>query len=246
MRIAIISDIHGNFEALTSALCEIRQFCVDKIICLGDIVGYGASPVECMELAMENIETCVAGNHDWATVGKTQIGFFNAVSRAAIEWTSRKLAPHHIKYLENLSVSFSNGSFHVVHASPNKPHQWHYIMTWNDAKEAFSHLDKQVCFVGHSHIPVIWSEEGRLIRVVFSASETSASFTIGESSKYIINVGSVGQPRDGDPRGCFVIFDTDKKLVSFHRFLYDIISAQNKIFYAGLPSFLAERLGAGI
>lgn len=246
MRVVIISDIHGNLEALTSAIDKIKRLSVDKVICLGDVIGYGANPVECMEIAIKRFDVCIAGNHEWASIGKTSLDFFNPVSRAAIEWTSRKLAPHHIKYIENLPLSFSNEYFCAFHSSPDNPDRWHYIMNWSEAKKGFANFENQICFIGHSHIPAIWCEESKPLEAVFSDSEANASFVLDKHHRYIVNVGSVGQPRDGDPRGCLVIFDTDKMTLNFYRFLYDIVSAQKKIFAAGLPSSLAERLTVGI
>ncbi len=246
MRVGFISDIHGNFEALEVALSRLSREGVDRVVCAGDLVGYGADPIKCVEAVQKTADVVVAGNHDWAAVGKTDITYFNIYGRKAIVWTSNVLPPHQRKFLADLDLSYADESWCVVHSTPHRPQDWNYILTPGDALRQFEFFEKRICFVGHSHVPAVFSEKGGAFGISIPFNEESLLLQLTPDDRYIINVGSVGQPRDGDPRGCVVIFDADELTVKFIRFFYPVDRAQEKIISAGLPSFLAERLGQGI
>ncbi len=246
MKIGFISDIHGNFEALDVAMAKLREQNVDEIVCIGDIVGYGAEPGKCIDVVEKNAKTIIAGNHDWASVGKTDITYFNKFGREAILWTSEVLLPHHRSFLAELKLSYSDSDWCAVHSTPHEPARWRYIFSTADAIEQFAHFDSKVCFIGHSHIPDIFTDKGDNIQISVPFNEQEAIVKILHDRRYIVNVGSVGQPRDEDVRGCTAIYDTDAEIVKFVRFYYPVPDAQEKIIAAGLPAFLAERLERGI
>ncbi|MCK5833636.1 metallophosphoesterase family protein [bacterium] len=240
MKIAIISDIHSNLEALKAVLDYIEGFSVDSIFCAGDIVGYGADPVECVEIIKKRADLVVAGNHDYGVVGKTDISKFKQSARSAIEWTSAQLDLNQKKWLASLDLVKNDNNIKIVHSSPLSPESWHYIRLNSSITAQFEAFSERVCFVGHSHKPGIWCSSGDRI-------ECGSSYVLSGLSgyRYIVNVGSVGQPRDGDSRACIVIFDDESMMVEFHRVDYDIDSAANKIISANLPEQLASRLYKG-
>lgn len=238
MKIAIISDIHSNLAALKTAFDFIKDAKVDKIVCLGDIVGYGPRPNECVELIQKNCQVSLMGNHDHAVLGLTDTYYFNQYAREAVNWTRRTLTLHNRAYLENLTFSHHENEFLYVHSTPLHPEEWHYILSDYEAKHYLDELKQRICFVGHSHIPLVFSTE--------EASFYKESIELDyHKEKYIVNVGSVGQPRDGDPRLCFVIFDTESGLLQFIRLEYPIEETYNEILENQLPPFLAMRLRAG-
>ncbi len=236
MRYAIISDIHSNLEALDVVRLEIERIKPDVVICLGDIVGYGASPNECVEMVMEIADVCIAGNHDWGVIGKTDLSYFNRYAREAALWTIRNIQPSARQYLEGLDLAHSmKGHLRFVHATPGDPDSWNYIFTTADVIRESRRFDEKICFVGHSHVPcIIEIQKDQKITVLYGSSE------IKEDCRYIVNVGSVGQPRDGDPRACLCIYEGDR--VRIERFEYDKELARKKIIEAGLPSILGDRL----
>ncbi|MEJ2636790.1 MAG: metallophosphoesterase family protein [Calditrichia bacterium] len=238
MKIAVISDIHSNLAALTEALNFIRKEQVDKIVCLGDVVGYGPRPNECVELVRENCQICLMGNHDHAVLGLTDTYHFNQYAREAVNWTRRTLTIYNKAYLENLPFSHHENELLYVHSTPVNPEEWHYILSEYEAKQYLNKLTQRICFVGHSHIPVIFSAQ----KGSFYEEETELDY---KNSKYIINVGSVGQPRDGDPRLCFVLFDTESGLFKYVRLEYPVQETYDEILENKLPPFLAMRLLAG-
>lgn len=241
MKYGLIADIHGNLEAFQVVLAELNREAIEQYICLGDVVGYGANPNECMELAKGLEPIIVAGNHDWASVGKTDISYFNPAAKEAVLWTRAQLTKANVDFLRNLELIHEFEDFVVVHATLASPQVWDYILTISDAKANFAHQTKQVCFIGHSHQPFIAVEDGDGNCEVLSGS----SLELQEGRRYIINIGSVGQPRDGDPRAAFALYDTLSKQVEIRRVEYDIKLAQDKIIRAGLPQNLALRLAYG-
>ncbi len=230
MKLAFISDIHGNLEALNVALEIIEGQAVDEIICLGDVVGYGANPCECLELVRLKTDKIILGNHDAAAVEKTDPNYFNEFAREAVFWTQSVLSEDQKTFLKSLPLSLKMDALHLVHGSPDAPEHWNYIFSPYDAIRQFAHIDGDVCFVGHSHVSGDYFE---------GDPET------GKRAKRIINVGSVGQPRDHDPRLCFATYETESDEVEFIREEYDSEVAAAKIRAAGLPAFLADRLGWG-
>lgn len=240
MRSAFISDIHGNLEALEAVLGEIEESGVDAIVCLGDIVGYGANPNECIDLVRPLTERIVVGNHDHAAVGLTDASYFNPWARAAVLWSGEMLTQEHRDYLAGLPFALVFDNQRYVHSSPSAPAEWRYVLSVQDVEHEFAAFSERICLLGHSHQPLLGVEAGAECRV-----ERDSAFTLEPTNRYIINAGSVGQPRDYDPRACYVIYDSDADRVEFHRVPYDIRRAQEKIQDAGLPPFLAERLSFG-
>ena len=241
MKYAIISDIHGNLEALESVLAEIDRREVDSILCLGDVVGYGPNPNECVELVRARADAILAGNHDHAPIGRIDITYFNQWARSAIEWTRKELSESSIEFLLNLPLSLERDGFTIVHSTPLEPAEWNYIITIGDAVKNFPEFRNQVCFVGHSHVPmVIALNEQDDCRVL-----KSNPLILAEDSRYIINVGSVGQPRDLNPLSAFAIYEATEKKYELVRVEYDIAKTQEKIRQSELPDFLAARLELG-
>lgn len=241
MKHGVISDVHGNLEALRAVKAALRKEGVDGVLCLGDLVGYGASPNEVMAEAREMVGPCVAGNHDFGSVGKTDLSLFSDTAREACEWTNKVLTQDHREYLAELPLTHVAHLVTLVHASPFRPSLWNYVMTHGDVEEALGALTTPVCLIGHSHVPFLveQDEEGELI------VHESRSCELRQGARYIINVGSVGQPRDGSPDAAFAILDEAGGRVEIRRVAYDVKSAQKKILQAGLPRGLADRLAVG-
>ncbi|MHB1048452.1 MAG: metallophosphoesterase family protein [Bacteroidota bacterium] len=232
MKYAIISDIHSNLEALNKALAIIDERSVDEIVCLGDIVGYGANPNECVEIVRTRCSTVVLGNHDAAALDTSLAHDFNAIARKAVYWTADNLLPEHAEYLSTLPMTAKKENILFVHSSPQMPDAWDYIIDTGDAQMAFDYFEEKICFIGHTHVPGIFSARGRAKNVM-------------RDEQYIVNVGSIGQPRDGNPMLAFGIFDTDHWEYELIRSQYDIQTAVDKIFAAGLPQELGYRLMYG-
>lgn len=243
MRYIIISDIHGNIEALKSVLTIADEHPDAHIVSLGDIVGYGADPGACLSIVQGIARISLAGNHDHAAVGLTDIRYFNTYAREAVLWTSGQLTENERGYLRGLPLfKRAEGAYFLVHSSPDSPEEWRYIITLSDAQESFPAFEEPLCFVGHSHSPMVFgiAPNGRCHR------EYRETISLKEGYRYIVNVGSVGQPRDGDWRACIVVYDDQAKTIEYKRLEYDLPSAQKKIIDAGLPSFLARRLQQGV
>lgn len=248
MLLAVISDIHGNLEALKAVYKNIRLKGVDhsQIKCLGDIVGYGPEPNGCVELIREKEIESVMGNHDWAAVsGDTRD--FNYGPKVCLEWTVKQLKPENINYLKTLHYTIfeviDDQIIQLVHANPLAPNEFGYILNPDDAQEALESMESdEIVFIGHSHFPLIISEKNQIMGVC----EGKVPLNKG---KNIINVGSVGQPRDGDSRACYAIYDTIAKEVEICRVEYDIKTTERKISKSGMPEetigWLNWRLRAG-
>ncbi|GAI38944.1 unnamed protein product, partial [marine sediment metagenome] len=241
MKAAIISDIHSNLEALQTVIKDIKKRRIKRILCLGDLVGYGANPDECIELCMRETKIIVAGNHDWAAIGKTDISVFNPVAAEAIRWTQKNISKKNFNRLNKLELIETVDSILLVHASPQKPEQWDYLFTLDEFKRQFEFFKTQICFVGHSHIPSVVFQEAN----GYTDFLRDNPFPLIDNRKYIINIGSVGQPRDLDPRASYAIYDGNNKSIDIIRLDYNIPLAQQKIIDAGLPEVLADRLLAG-
>ncbi len=231
MRYAIISDIHGNLEALTTALNYIEELEIDHIVCLGDIVGYGPNPNECVDLVRTKCLFTVKGNHDAAAVDLMETIHMNKLAREAAIWTHERLTPQAKQYILQLSLKVTIENATLVHASPHIPENWDYIFTGFDAEHVFSHFETPFCFIGHSHRP---------------GEFTNNSTKSANKKKRIINVGSIGQPRDRNPKLSFGIYDTESLSYENIRLSYDVEITANKIHMAGLPNELAERLYYGL
>lgn len=233
MKIAIISDIHANLPALRRALEEIATLAVEETICLGDIVGYGAQPNECVDLVRKSCSVALQGNHDAAAVDLSVASFFTTHARLAAEWTHRHLTKDSGLYLKNLPLSIQRNDLLFVHSSPLQPGEWNYVLDIGEVRAALNAFTGAVCFIGHSHIPGVFSQKGIEDR-------------IHKGVRYIINVGSIGQPRDGDPRLSFGVFDTSAWRYENVRVEYDVEEARKNIVEVGLPKILGDRLRAGL
>ena len=239
MRYGIFGDIHGNFDALQGALRTMEKEGVDEYVCLGDIVGYGAEPRECVDRIREMGCMCLAGNHDHAAIGKLDVDFFNLYAREAAVWTRANLPPEDRDFLANLGFVEHLPGFAVVHGSLHGPEMFNYISTIFDADLSFDALDKPLLFYGHTHIPLTFFDTKPMTYTM------DAEIPVGDGTRTLVNVGSVGQPRDEDSRACFAIYDDTTGLVRITRVEYDVHKAAQKIIAAGLPEALAIRLEMG-
>ena len=240
MRWAIFGDIHANMEALDAVMDECESLGVDRFLCLGDIVGYGANPRECLERIVDMDIPIVAGNHDWAVCGKLSIEFFNTYAKQAVYWTREQLEERHMEVMRSWPlVQEVNEEITIVHGSLNFPDLFDYIQTSQDARLSLEKLGTRVCFLGHSHVPVTFFS-GPMVSYTMSYEIELEGF-----EKALVNVGSVGQPRDENPMSSFGLYDDETKQVSIKRVPYDLEKAGAKILDAGLPEILAERLKYG-
>lgn len=241
MKYAVYSDIHSNLEAFEVVLKDINRQKVDKKIFLGDIVGYGPNPNECIEILKKNADIILAGNHDWAAVGKTDTSYFNPYAKESIEWTAEQLSKENRKFLRNLRPAITLNEFHIFHSTPLEPEQWHYIMTTQDAQENYELLKKDLCFIGHSHQPVVIEFVDKVNIMPFYDLYKQ----LEKDRKYIVNVGSVGQPRDANPDSCYLIYDSKARSFEYRRIEYNIEKVQKKMKKHRLPQYLIERLAYG-
>jgi diadenosine tetraphosphatase ApaH/serine/threonine PP2A family protein phosphatase len=241
MKAAIISDIHSNLEALQAIIKDIKKRRIKNTFCLGDLVGYGANPNECIEICLKEAKLVIAGNHDWAAINKTNISVFNSVAAKAIRWTQQNTRKNNLNKLKRLKLTEKIDSILLVHATPRNPAKWNYLFTLNEFEAEFSLFDTQVCFVGHSHIPSAVFQDAN----GYTDFLRENPFPLLKDRKYIINVGSVGQPRDLDPRASYAIYDGNNHSIEIIRLDYNIPLAQQKIVDNGLPEVLAERLLVG-
>jgi len=261
MNIAVLSDIHGNLEAFVSVLNDMYSENIDSIINLGDTVGYGAEPDKCLDILMffcgEKVAlpgemsdsvnrykgkctTAVAGNHDWGVIGKLPEGWFNQTALKALKWTEKTLSIRHINFLKSLPIIDKHNNILTVHSSPIHPEEFYYITNSSHAYKALMSSGEQIVLVGHSHIPGIFVLRGENI-----SNGVLYEHQIKGDERLLVNVGSVGQPRDGDPRASYAIFNTDNKTIKITRVDYDIDTASSKIKDAGIPVRYAERLKWG-
>lgn len=240
MRFAVISDLHANLEALNAVLAKIDSIGVDQIVCLGDVVGYNARPNECVAIMRERQILTICGNHDAVACGNEEPWGFNPIALAAAMWTRDVLSEDSLQWLRSLPDARVFEPFLAVHGAPGNRNT--YLFGWEDVLPYIPFLrdqSKSLCFFGHTHCPGIFSADG-----VYTVDDNS-KFALGGSKDFFINPGSVGQPRDGDPRAAFGVLDTDKKEYELFRVLYPIKQAADEIAEVGLPKFLAERLYLG-
>ncbi len=240
MRHAVVSDVHANLEALDAVLADAAERGAGDIVCLGDFVGYGGSPNECIERLRPVIQTAVLGNHDQAVFDTVWLENFNVEAAAAARWTAGVLRREHLDYLRSLPFSVSWRGARLAHASPSVPEEWNYVFTPGEAVREMDDCGEPVCFVGHSHYPGTFEVDGR------HATYTRESRIAGRRDRrYLIVVPSVGQPRDGDPRAGYLLWDDEEWTFEHVRVEYDRDSAIERIREAGLPPALGERLRWG-
>jgi len=245
MRVAIISDIHSNLEALTAVVADLRERKPDRIWCLGDIAGYNADPDRCCEIVRDLCHVTVMGNHDGAVTEYVEPSHFNRVAKEAVMWDRRVMKRGNVEFLKSLrSAAAIDEEVLLVHGSPSDPDK--YILAGKIAKEEIEfmkkNLKREIGFFGHTHFPVVYELTGN---GTFNTHLGKGTIQLRKGFFHLINPGSVGQPRDGDPRASFVLFNREKREVEFIRIEYDIKSCQEKIISAGLPPFLADRLSHG-
>lgn len=243
MRIGIISDVHSNIEALTAVAEEIERLECDMVICLGDVVGYGASPNECCELLRSLAAVTILGNHDAAVAGRMDYSFYYDAARHALDWTASRLNETHLDWLKGLSYTHRLENVGFCHGSPLDPEAFEYIFEEGQARNLLPILAElpEITFIGHSHLCRAFAlEEGEVHDVV------AQRFMVKNGYRYICSVGSVGQPRDLDNRACFATYDTERRVVEYHRVEYDIDKAAQKIFDADLSLRFGKRLFHGV
>ena len=247
MRIGILGDIHSNLEALSATIRALRSEGVDHWVQVGDIVGYGPDPRSCLDLMRELNCTVCMGNHDAAVVSLLDTDYFNAYARIAIDWTRDQLRPQDIDYLRGLPLVVQHEHYTVVHGTLHLPELFGYVLTQVEAKESIVQQTTLVSFVGHSHVPAIYIERPDM-RPNELEGHYDAEITVSTrgAAKILVNVGSVGQPRDEDPRAAYALYDTETQELWIRRVSYDIRTTQEKIRRAGLPEVLADRLALGV
>jgi len=237
----VISDIHANLAALEAVLADAPAF--DKIWCLGDLVGYGPNPNECVARIQDFPHLSLAGNHDWATMGKLDLSSFNTDARDANKWTQTALTPATREYLSKLSTHAERDGFYMAHASPREP-VWEYILDANLAYANFAYFSAPICLVGHTHIPIVFELDEQRRRCETRVPPFSEPIAL-ESRRLIINPGSVGQPRDGNPYASYAMLDVENMTWEFRRVAYPVEITQERMRAQGLPRRLIERLEVG-
>ncbi|MGE5237764.1 MAG: metallophosphoesterase family protein [Chloroflexota bacterium] len=241
MKYAVFSDVHGNLEALMAVVKDVRKRRISQMFFVGDAVGYGPDPDECARVLKDECGVLIAGNHDWAVLGLTDLEDFNPYAREAIEWTIRKITEETRGALEKfiLSKGLRDKNAFFVHATPRDPEKWHYLFSLWDAEDSFDHFEEKICFIGHSHQPFIIEKlpSGEMVT-------HRSRVPLGETERYIVNVGSVGQPRDGDPRASYAVFDGET--ITVHRVSYPVEKTQSKMRSHGLSPLLIDRLARGV
>lgn len=239
MKIALFGDIHANLEALETVLADAEKQGCDSYVCLGDVVGYNANPSECLEIIREMDCPVVKGNHDEDAGGDHSLEMMNPIAAEALQWTRDQLTDEQREYLARMRMVRQVEDFTVVHSTLDQPNVWNYVTNKFDAMSNFSYQFTQVCFHGHTHVPRVFVRGSKVKEV------QPESIAIEEGMKYFINAGSVGQPRDGEWKASYCIYDMESKIITFRRLEYDIATTQKKILEAGLPEALASRLADG-
>ena len=246
MRYLILSDIHANWEALEAVLAQSESQ-YDRIVCCGDLVGYGADPDAVTEWVRQNVPDVVRGNHDKACAGLEDLEWFNPVARASAIWTQKAMNPANLGYLHDMTKGpMRIDGFQIVHGSPLDEDE--YLVSEHDANQVAPYLESGVSFFGHTHLQggFLCHRNGTRRLAGVAASEDAETLELEKDLSYLINPGSVGQPRDRNPRAAYALYEPEARLVTFRRTNYDIASAQKKILAAGLPDLLALRLEAGL
>lgn len=245
MRLGIFSDVHANIEALTAVMQAYENESIDEFHCLGDVVGYGANPNECTDIVRRVAKTTILGNHDAAVTGRMDYSYYYDAARHALDWHARALRPDSLAWLRGLPYQkeLDGSDVLLCHGSPVRPEEFEYIFAPEQARECLPIWKQlsQITFIGHSHLCKVFAlRPGEVVEL------PARTVTLKPEYKYIVSVGSVGQPRDWDPRASYVIFDTIKRELEFKRVEYDIASQAQKIFAAGLEKNFGHRLFLGV
>lgn len=239
MRIAFLSDIHANLQALDAVLRDADQQGCTHHVCLGDLVGFNANPAECVDRVRALGCPVVKGDHDETNSADFSLKQMNPVAAAAVQWTRDALGSERKHWLEGLPITWEAEDFTAVHSSLDHPAAWNYVFSHFDAMSSLAYQSTQLCFHGHTHVPGAFAKNGSLLQL------PAEPLLLQAGVKYLINAGSVGQPRDGDPRACYVIYDLERRFVFFRRVGYDMETTQKTILDIGLPSMSADRLADG-
>ena len=241
VKYGIFSDIHGNLEALQAVMERMDELGVERRVCLGDVVGYGPNPNECVQVVRARADIAILGNHDSVALGWEASENFNFYARRAIEWTRDNLSEDSKTYLKSLRYMECENDLCFVHASPHSPADWYYITDLEDAADSFSFFKERICFIGHTHFPVIVVREGeQAFRIC-----DSYSYVPRPGERLLVNDGSVGQPRDRNPMAAFAICESDTGAVDVHRVPYDVEKTQAKMRGLEFADFLVARLAEG-
>ncbi len=241
MKLAFLSDVHGNLQALQAVLQDLERAGAEAALFLGDAVGYGANPNEVVELIGQHCQVRIMGNHDAGALGLIDSLLFNDYARTALDYTDRTLSEKARQILGAAKMSYQLDEIFLVHATPEAPDDWRYCLTAHQAERQFEYFDSKLCCLGHSHWPVVFQQnpEGEV------SVESPGEHKLRDNCRYLINVGSVGQPRDGNPRACYVLYDNDTRALQYRRVDYDIAAAQEVMAAHNLPEFLIERIAGG-
>jgi diadenosine tetraphosphatase ApaH/serine/threonine PP2A family protein phosphatase len=241
LRILVYSDVHGNLEALRAVFADAEKRGFDRAVCLGDTVGYGADPEACVRIVsgLSN-GVAVLGNHDAAVFDPAERGYLNSAAQAGVRHSVATLSAESVEYLASLPLRIDSDRFVASHGSPHRPEEWIYVLEPQEARDAFAVMTQPVAFIGHTHYVAIHNGQGRLRSIL-----PDKPVVLESGEKCIVNVGSVGQPRDGDARAAYVIFDEAAGVVEAFRVEYDVDTAARKILEAGLPAMLADRIRHG-
>jgi diadenosine tetraphosphatase ApaH/serine/threonine PP2A family protein phosphatase len=237
--VAILSDIHGNAHALQAVLRDMETQGINERICLGDVVGYGCSPNECIDLVQQHDFRCVKGNHDAMVASNQGMDAIADNTRFSIEWTRSQLSPSQLVWLESLPLSLQGVGYEAVHAALHQAEDWPYVLMVDMAALHFHHQTQPLCFIGHTHRPAFWVD-GEALGVDITSLES-----LRPNNKCLVNVGAVGQPRDRDERACYAIYRREERDILWRRVPYDIAGAQQVIIDAGMPAYFAQRLALG-
>lgn len=239
MKYGVLGDIHGNYDALEAVIADTENEKVDKLLNIGDIVGYGAEPSKCIETLRRLNCFSVAGNHDYGTAGKRSLDSFNDDARKSVIWTREHLSNEEIDYLANLPVTLEEHDYILVHGTLHHPELFGYVANYRDAENCFWGMHSRICFLGHTHIPLTFSC-GEVLNYF-----TERRISLKDADKFIVNVGSVGQPRDRNTKAAYAIYDTEEQIVRIRRLDYDVERAAEKMRLSGLPVMNADRLKIG-
>ncbi len=223
MHIAVISDIHGNLEALEAVLADIDRFKLDGIWCLGDVIGYGPDPLPCLDLVYAQCQICLAGNHDYAGIDKIDTSMFNPYARASAAWTKEQLRPEDLGFLPSMPLVVVGSELTAVHASLDKPEEFHYVTGMSAAEKCFELLSTDILLIGHTHLPICFLDTKPM-----SYTMDDVVF-LEKGARALVNVGSVGQSREEDKRACYVIIDTERRLIRYRRVEYDKVTHDRKL-----------------